>query len=64
VRELLALSCMHTGDASCVHFHGMRAALAATPNAQVLLEWLAAKHPDPAVRADAAAWRKTLSTGR
>jgi hypothetical protein len=61
LRELLAMLCIDTGDASCARFHGLRAAIAGSPHAPALLLWLATRHPDAAVRKDAAAWLEVIS---
>jgi hypothetical protein len=64
LRELLAMLCSEVGDAACVHFHGLRAALEGSPNADALLSWLSSQHPDSKVRADAAAFRAALASER
>lgn len=62
VRELLAMLCSEVGDTQCAYFHGLRAALEGSPNAESVLAWLSTKHPDPKVRAEAKAFRAALAT--
>ncbi len=62
IRELLAMLCTEVGDAHCAYFHGLRAALEGSPNADAVLAWLSTQHPDPKVRAEAKAFRATLAT--
>ena len=62
IRELLAMLCTEVGDARCAYFHGLRAALEGSPNADAVLAWLSTQHPDPKVRAEATAFRATLAT--
>jgi hypothetical protein len=63
VRALLALFCVAQGDAECVRFHGMRAALSgeALPATRQALSWLNEHHSSERVRADARAWLASSS---
>lgn len=60
LRELLAELCIDAGDLACAQFHGLRAALAASPHADALLHWLSEHAETEALRQDARAWRTTL----
>jgi hypothetical protein len=60
VRAELAARCAEAGDAECARFEGLRAAIHGSPRAGSSLCWLAARHPLPHVRRDAAGWLQTL----
>ncbi len=59
-RAQLALICSALGDAECVRFHGMRAAVSGSPHAPRLLSWLRAHHPEERIRRDSDRWLGTL----
>lgn len=59
-RPNLAVLCASAGDTECARLNGTLGALAGSADALRVLDWLAAEHPDPRVRADAAAWRAAI----
>jgi hypothetical protein len=64
LRELLAMLCTEVGDVHCAYFHGLRAALEGSENADAVLGWLSTNHPESKVRAEATAFRGVLAEER
>jgi hypothetical protein len=60
VRAELAARCAAVGDAACVRFEGLRAAVLGSARAGPALCWLINRHPLAHVRRDAAGWLATL----
>ncbi len=60
LRAELATLLARAGDAEGARFHGIRAAALGSTRVGPVLRWLVRRHPDAAVRADAAAWERVV----